>query len=81
MSMDSLKVKIIQKAWEDPQFKTQLLSDPKSALEATFGVKLPEGIELKAVEETPTQFYLVLPPNPADLKSDGGSDEVQYVWS
>lgn len=81
MSIESLKVKIIQKAWEDPQFKAQLLADPKSALEASFGVKLPEGIQLQAVEETPTKFFLVIPPNPADLKSEEDGPGVQYVWS
>ncbi|WP_199616967.1 NHLP leader peptide family RiPP precursor [Paenibacillus alkalitolerans] len=82
MSMETLKVKIIKKAWEDPEFKAQLLADPKSALQASFGMKIPQEIELITVEETPSRYYLVIPPNPADLDSeDGGMSSTEYVWS
>lgn len=78
MSVDSLKVQIIKKAWEDPAFKELLLSDPKAALKQAFGIDVPAGIELKVVEETPTSFALVLPPSPEEvLKSNGG---VEYHW-
>lgn len=68
-----LKAKIIQKAWEDDSFKKQLLSDPKTALKVAFDVEVPDNIEIKTVEETSTQFVLVIPANPADLKSDSAS--------
>ncbi len=79
MSTDSLKSKIIQKAWEDPQFKAKLLADPKSALKDEFGLDVPEGIEVTAVEETASRYYLVIPPDPADLKS-ADSNAPEYVW-
>jgi hypothetical protein len=79
MSADDLKAQIIEKAWEDPQFKQQLLDDPKGAIKEAFGVDLPEGIELNVVEETPTSYYLVIPAKPEDslTKSSNG---VQYNW-
>lgn len=77
MSVDSLKVQIIQKAWEDPAFKASLLADPKSAIQQAFGVSLPADLELVAVEETPARYYLVIPPNPEDV----GTDPVQFVWN
>ena len=81
MSLDTLKVKIIQKAWKDPEFKAQLLADPKNVLQATFGITVPEEIKLRAVEESPTTYYLVIPPNPADLESSDGEAAPEYNWS
>lgn len=78
MSIESLKVQIIKKAWEDPAFKQQLLADPKAALQQAFGIEVPQGIELKAVAETASEYVLVIPPNPEDVVGDGGG--VEYYW-
>lgn len=76
---NTLKQQIIEKAWEDPSFKQQLLDDPKAAVRDAFGVTVPDEIELKVFEETPTEFYLVIPPNPADSDDDEDEDE-NAVW-
>jgi hypothetical protein len=70
MSIETLKVQIIKKAWEDPAFKAGLLADPKNAIQVAFGINIPPEIELKAVEETSSQFYLVIPPKPEDVADD-----------
>ncbi|MDF2719438.1 MAG: leader peptide family natural product precursor [Paenibacillus sp.] len=75
MSADQvLKQQIIEKAWEDPSFKQKLLSDPKTAIQDAFGVTIPDEIQLKALEETQTDFYLVIPPNPAETNNGSDSD-------
>ncbi|RKP51624.1 NHLP leader peptide family natural product precursor [Cohnella endophytica] len=78
MSLESLKVQIIKKAWEDPAFKKSLLADPKKAIGEAFGVEIPEKIELKVVEETPTLFYLAIPPQPEEVED--GASNVQLIW-
>ncbi|THF81671.1 NHLP leader peptide family RiPP precursor [Cohnella fermenti] len=75
MSVESLKVQIIKKAWEDPEFKQLLLADPQTALKQEFGVDIPEGVELKVVEETASSFYLVIPPEPS------ADDNLKYSWT
>jgi len=80
MSVETLKVQIIKKAWEDAEFKAKLLADPKAAIKDAFGVDVPAGITLKAVEETATEYYLVIPPKPEDLAGDGSSP-LEYVWN
>ncbi|MGO4498248.1 NHLP leader peptide family RiPP precursor [Paenibacillus sp. 2RAB27] len=67
MSMDTLKVDIIKKAWKDPDFKARLLADPHSALEQDFGHSIPEGIELHVIAVTPTKYALIIPPQPEEL--------------
>ena len=55
---------IIEKAWSDPAFKKQLLADPKGAIQESFNITVPSDIEVTVLEETPNQFYLVLPAEP-----------------
>jgi hypothetical protein len=66
----SLQEQIIQKAWEDAEFKKQLLADPKTAVKDAFGVDVPDTIEVEVVEETANKFYLVLPVNPAEKQDE-----------
>lgn len=64
-----LQTQVIQKAWEDPEFRERLLHDPKAVIQEMLGIQLPEHIQLKTLEETPDQIYLVLPPNPSGVLS------------
>jgi len=57
-----LEEKLIAKAMKDETFRKNLLENPKTAIEEETGIKLPESINLKVVEENPSNFYLVLPP-------------------
>lgn len=54
---------VIAKAWTDDAFKASLLADPAKAL-AEMGWQVPSHIQLKVVENTDTDVYLVLPRNP-----------------
>jgi hypothetical protein len=55
---------VIAKAWMDEGFKQMLLADPAAALKQE-GIAVPEGVQVKAVENTAKLFHLVLPPKPA----------------
>ena len=57
-----LEEKLIAKAMKDETFRKNLLENPKAAIEEETGIKLPESINLKVVEENPSTFYLILPP-------------------
>lgn len=65
-SENNLRQQIIQKAWEDEAFKKQLLADPRAAIKEAFQVEIPEGVEVKALEEQTNSYYLVIPVSPAD---------------
>jgi hypothetical protein len=53
--------RIIQRSLEDESFRRRLLEDPKAAVVEELGTRLPEGVEVKAVEESADTIYLVLP--------------------
>jgi hypothetical protein len=63
------EARLIDRAWKDEAFRRALIEDPKGTLERELQVKVPEGVSLTVLEETPTQRYLVLPPAP---RQDGG---------
>jgi len=52
---------IVQRSIEDEDFRRRLLEDPKAAVERELGSALPEGVQVRVVEETPDTIYLVLP--------------------
>ncbi|EFM10426.1 conserved hypothetical protein [Paenibacillus curdlanolyticus YK9] len=77
-----LKQQLIQKAWEDEAFKQLLLSDPNAALKDAYGIDVPANLKLKALEETDTELYLVIPQKPSSnqLKSSATSTTEGYEW-
>ena len=56
-----MEQRLIQRSLEDDVFRQQLLADPRAIVEREIGTPLPEGVEVKAVEETADTIYLVLP--------------------
>ena len=55
---------LVAQAWSDESLKERLISDPAAVL-AEYGIDVPEGIELRVVEDTDEVCHLVLPPSPS----------------
>jgi hypothetical protein len=53
--------RLIQRSVEDDAFRRRLLEDTRAAMEEELGTRLPEGVEVRAVEEMADTIYLVLP--------------------
>ena len=76
--------------WKDEALKARFMSDPKAVL-AEYDMPVPDGIDVKVVENADDCMYITLPPAPrrnADLSDDelsnaaGGSvDEGCVNWS
>jgi hypothetical protein len=62
MSRASAEAHVIERATRDPEFRRELLADPRTTLEKMFRTTLPGGIEIRVLEETAQLVYLVLPP-------------------
>jgi hypothetical protein len=79
MTKQEIEESLIAKAWQDNSFKQELLSNPKSVLQRE-GIILPEGVDIKVLEESISSFYLIIPTPPsssgelseADLESVAG---------
>jgi hypothetical protein len=52
--------KVVAKALQDEAFKERLIADPAATFAAE-GIELPDGVDVKVVEDTDTVRHLVLP--------------------
>lgn len=59
---------LIIKAWKDEAFKQELMSNPKAVYARELGQKIPESVNIQALEETPNSLYLVIPKSPANVQ-------------
>ena len=71
-SRSEMERTIVERSLEDEVFRQRLLDDPKGTVEQELGRGLPEGVQVRAVEESADTIYLVLPSASA-LGGQGGS--------
>ncbi len=71
--------KLIAKAWSDESFKERLLTDPRAVLEAE-GISVPPGVDVKVVEQTDTQFYMIIPKKPEAMQTISFYEERLAAW-
>ncbi len=75
MTRADFEAQLVAKAWQDENFKRELLNNPKAVFEREIGQKAPESFEVTVVEETPNHLYMVLPVKPAIEDSEELSDQ------
>ena len=61
ITAEEIRNRIQQKAAEDAEFRSRLLSEPKAAIGQEFGVKVGESFDIEVHEESPSTAHLVLP--------------------
>jgi hypothetical protein len=75
-----LEQKLIQRAWEDENFKQELLSNPKAVFARESGEEISKDIEIEVIQETANKVYLVLPINPApDITQELSEETLEAV--
>lgn len=63
MTRQEIEERLIAKAWQDPAFKHELISNPKDTM-AKEEISLPNTIEVRVVEENANTLYFVIPAQP-----------------
>ena len=56
-----IQAELLEKAAEDTEFRSRLLTDPNTLLKEELGVTVPEGMTVCVHEEDSTTAHLVLP--------------------
>ena len=56
---------IVSRAWRDEVFRYRLLSDPARILRAE-GVSVPQGVEVRILEDTDKVLHVVVPMKPSN---------------
>ena len=65
----AFEAELIIKSFEDETFRQDLVSDPKKVIEKETGKKIPEGIEIRVIEEEPNSVTIVLPGKLSDSET------------
>jgi Nitrile hydratase, alpha chain len=52
---------LVQRSLQDEDFRQRLLEDPRAVVEQELGTRLPEGVQVRVVQESTDTIYLVLP--------------------
>ena len=78
--------RLIAKAWSDPAFKARLVADPGAVLRAE-GFHIPDGQEIRVLENSENLHHFVLPAAPDELTDEqlervagGGEQCLIYCW-
>ena len=67
--------RLIAKCWADEAFKQNLIKNPAAALKAA-GIEVPEGVEIKVVENTDALVHVIVPTSSTGELSDDELDNV-----
>ena len=65
VTIDQLSA-VVNQAAADPAFRAELLANPSAALQSA-GISIPAGATVKAVEETQSLRYAIVPARPDDI--------------
>lgn len=58
---------LFRKAWNNEEFKTALIHNPKQTLERMFGKIIPDSRKIKVTDQSDPDFlYINIPVNPQD---------------
>lgn len=82
-----LETRLIEKCWKDPQFRKEVLADPKGTFERHLGRPLPADLKIVIHEDSANTINLALPPTPTnaaelsddDLEKVAGGTEVAVL--
>ena len=69
-SAESVYQDVVQKSAEDAEFRAALLEDPKNAIVGTFGIHIPDALEIVVHESKGTDLHLALLPQMNELNED-----------
>lgn len=76
LTNEIIHAQIVGMASRDAAFRASLLQNPKEVIEATFGISLPVGMKVQAVEAPADTAVLALPPLAAGAEgADGALDD------
>jgi hypothetical protein len=76
---DKLLKEVLARAAVDSSFRTQLIANPHSAVQAATGVTLPHDLKLRFIEQPKEVDALIVLPNFVTSDSELTSDELEAV--
>ena len=84
-TQSQIQKQLIARAEADEKFRAQLLENPKAAIKDETGLSVPDGINIRVVEDDASDYHLVLPPAGRNLSDQeiggvaGGIGDI-HTW-
>jgi hypothetical protein len=78
LTKHDLESRLIQKCWKEPEFRTQVLADPKGTFERHLGRPLPADLKIVIHEEDAKTLHFALPPPPVGV-TELSDEELEKV--
>lgn len=75
---NQLRTALIEKCWKDPEFKAQVIADPKGMYEKATGKKLPDNMRIFIHEEDPDTLHFSIPSAP-EHSTELSDEELERV--
>ena len=72
-----LETRLIEKCWKDPEFRRQVLADPKGTFEKQLG-RLPADLKILIHEDSANTLNFTLPPTPSN-SAELSDEELEKV--
>jgi hypothetical protein len=69
---------LVARAWSDPAYKKRLLAHPAAVLREA-GLEVPEGVEIKVLEESARRRYLIIPDAPPEVDSQLSEEDLESI--
>lgn len=79
MSRGQLEDVIREKAYADPNYRAELVANPKKVLANLLTGGLPADVEVKIVEENSKVIYLAIPPKAVQTGDELSEDDLKKV--
>lgn len=73
-----LEAALVKKCLQQPEFRKEVVADPKGMFEKATGQKLPDNVKIFIHEEDRNTFHLAIPPAPKEV-SELSDDELERV--
>lgn len=70
MNRGDAEARLVEKAQNDPVFRRALLANPTATIARDFNVQFPPGVQVRVLEETARELFVVLPVPTADTPLD-----------
>ncbi len=61
---EDMQSQLLQKSFEDPEFRQRLIADPKAVTSELFGITIPDTVDIQVHECDKQTFHLSLPSTP-----------------
>lgn len=75
MEREQLESMLIERAWKDDKFRTELLANPKAVIAREAGAAIPDNVNIRVIQEDASTRYLVIPANPTEVSEGELSDD------